>query len=214
MCYAKHKKSLHFTSRRGLRARRIGDDVALRHELEQLRGDLRQHRLGQRRGLLHELAHAGNSKSSSWDAGATRADCDLRNELHYVANCFRSSSRQQAAVAVKCLHTWITTTNDDDIKMKKGNDDNGLLKVIPMTIDDGHNDHDKSDDANIILLEKSADPTPTMIMEIGWWDARMMASIVWFKSLISPSVMMSSTRYFCCCWLSEPSNSSRQYHNQ
>jgi hypothetical protein len=27
-------------------------------------------------------------------------------------------------------------------------------------------------------------------------------------------VMMSSTRYFCCCWLSEPSNSSRQYHNQ
>lgn len=44
---------------------------------------------------------------------------------------------------------------------------------------------------------KSAGPTPTMMMDIGSREARTMASRVWSKSVISPSVRMSRTRYCC-----------------
>lgn len=44
---------------------------------------------------------------------------------------------------------------------------------------------------------KSAGPTPTMMIERGSSDARTMASRVWSKSVISPSVRMRRTKYCC-----------------
>ena len=52
------------------------------------------------------------------------------------------------------------------------------------------------------VLEKSADPTPTMMIDSGCFVALIMASIVWGMSLISPSVMISRIVYFCASWLS------------
>lgn len=44
---------------------------------------------------------------------------------------------------------------------------------------------------------KSAGPTPTMMIDIGSRDARTMASRVWSKSVISPSVRIRRTEYCC-----------------
>lgn len=44
---------------------------------------------------------------------------------------------------------------------------------------------------------KSAGPTPTMMIDSGSRDARTMASRVWSKSVISPSVRMRRTKYCC-----------------
>lgn len=44
---------------------------------------------------------------------------------------------------------------------------------------------------------KSAGPTPTMMIDIGSRDARTMASRVWSKSVISPSVRIRRTKYCC-----------------
>ena len=46
-----------------------------------------------------------------------------------------------------------------------------------------------------LSLEKSALPTPTMMMLMGSEEASIMASLVASMSLIAPSVMISSTWY-------------------
>lgn len=44
---------------------------------------------------------------------------------------------------------------------------------------------------------KSAGPTPTIMIDSGSREARTMASRVWSKSVISPSVRMRRTQYCC-----------------
>lgn len=51
---------------------------------------------------------------------------------------------------------------------------------------------------NSIAL-KSAPPTPTMMIDMGRREASTIAVRVWSMSVITPSVMMSSTKY-CCGW--------------
>lgn len=46
------------------------------------------------------------------------------------------------------------------------------------------------------MSEKSALPTPTMMMDMGRWEARTMAARVSAMSLTTPSVSTSNTEYF------------------
>lgn len=47
------------------------------------------------------------------------------------------------------------------------------------------------------IAPKSAPPTPTMMIDMGRREASTIAVRVWSMSVITPSVMMSSTKYCC-----------------
>ena len=55
--------------------------------------------------------------------------------------------------------------------------------------------HRPSSASSVFIFVKSAMPTPTMIMDMGRRDARMIACTVSLISDISPSVNISNTKY-------------------
>jgi hypothetical protein len=65
-----------------------------------------------------------------------------------------------------------------------------------MAAIDNENHHDENNNNSFNSQEKSSFPTPTIIMERGWFDAATTAAIVASMSLMMPSVKMRSTEYF------------------
>lgn len=68
-----------------------------------------------------------------------------------------------------------------------------------------------SSPSNILMSPKSADPTPTMMMDIGRWDARTIASLVSYMSVRTPSVSNRRIKY---CYEEKAQNiTNREMHH-
>lgn len=58
-----------------------------------------------------------------------------------------------------------------------------------------------SSPSSICMSLKSAFPTPTMMTDMGRWEAWTMASLVSAMSVMTPSVRMSKMKYCWSCWI-------------
>lgn len=65
-----------------------------------------------------------------------------------------------------------------------------------------------SSPSNICMSLKSALPTPTMMTDMGRWEACTMASLVSAMSVMTPSVRISRMKYCWSCW----ARSEKLYH--
>lgn len=172
--------------------------------------------------ILTAQKHCGGAQAQKFqelheesDVPKIAKECDIPRPWAWISTQLASCGTTQRSFSQDTqLHTWGGEREEKEEGwrmailtfwncLKGTNWTMSLIAVSPL----GDLSAPPSPSRNSIAL-KSAPPTPTMMMDMGSLAAFTMACLVWSRSVITPSVMIRSTKYCdaVCCWVAAAAN--------